>query len=481
MSEEKNYSETDKPENNLGSMCTPWAIARSIGIDPYPWQTAVLADIVPIGSRTALKAANGSGKTTSIVSSAVIWHATAFEKSTTVLTSGAWRQVRDQLFPAIQRHKGSLPGWEINASDFTAPNGSRCIGFSTDDPGKFEGWHADDHTKSPLLIIVDEAKSVKPEIFQAKSRCQPTRELLISSPGGSIGPFYDSFHKLSHLYNTHTVTSYDCPHISKEWINEQIEEYGIDHPLVRSMIFAEFMDMGEDGTVIPLSVLERCLSTPIHPNTDFDVHAFCDFAAGGDENVLALRRGNVCKIIKAWRETNTMSGCGEFISLFNKLKLRPEYISGDAGGMGKVWCDRFDELGWNINRVDFGAKPNNKALYFNRIAEIWGEGARMIENKEHILPQDDDILKQQLVSRKWDKYFSDGRLKLVSKDAMKKDGLHSPDRAEALLGCMSLAPNQQFVSLNQQRDKFWDEDDFYNKNQSNHESDIDNMGMNVGY
>jgi len=373
-------------------------------------------------------------------------------------------------------HADKFPGWEFNATDFRAPNGSRCIGFATDDPGKFEGWHAIDHQKSPLLMIIDEAKTVKDGIYEAKARCQPTRELLVSSPGGSMGQFYKAFGKNSHLYSTHTITAYDCPHISKEWIAEQIDEYGIDHPFIRSMIFAEFMDMGEDGTVIPLGVLERNLNHIQLPKNDGSVHAFCDFAAGGDENVLALRKGNVIKVIDAWRDTSTMSGCGKFISWFTKLNLKPQWISGDAGGMGKVWCDRFDELGWNISRVNFGGTAQNKDLYFNRIAEIWGEGARAIDDKKFILPDDDDVLIQQLTSRKWDKWLSDGRMKLVSKDKMRADGVSSPDRAECVLGCMLVSPESQY-SFTENKQLV----DLFSTESSQDEALYEDLGINVGY
>jgi len=471
-------------EDNLGHMCTPWSVAHAIGQTPYQWQLDVMADVVPTGSRTSVKAANGSGKTSNLVAPLVLWHALAFKNSTTVLTSAAWRQVREQIFTNIRMHSKSFPGWKFNDSDFETPTGSRCIGFSTDDPGKFEGWHSRGED-GPLMIVIDEAKTVKDQIFEARSRCQPDRELLISSPGPMKGKFYESFTKNSHLYNTHTITAFECPHISSEWVSQQIEEYGEGHPLIRSMIYGEFMEMGEDGTVIPLPVLERCLNTPMYENQDFEVHAFCDFAAGGDENVLALRRGNKIEIIKAWHEKNTMSGCGQFITMFNELKLKPEWISADAGGMGKVWCDRFDELGWPVNRVDFGSKPNNKQLYFNRIAEIWGDGARMIEDKKYILPKNDEVLKQQITSRKWDDFLSDGRMKLMSKEKMRKEGIGSPDRAEAVLGCMQPCPANTYTHMGNKGLGFFEignNDDFFNNEEnSRFNSEIHELGMDVGY
>jgi hypothetical protein len=465
----------DKSRDAMG-MVTPWGVASALGIKLYDWQIAVMKDVLPMYSRVALAAANGSGKTACVVAPLVIWHALVFKNSKTVLTSGAWRQVKQQLFPNIRNFGSLLDGWDFNDHDFKAPNGSVCYGFATDDKNKAEGHHAIDHEESPLFFIIDEAKGVADDIFEAKSRCQPTRELLVSSPGGSFGKFYDAFHKSRHLYKTHVVSAFDCPHIPKKWIQEQIDEYGETHPLIRSMIYGEFMSLDNEGYVISGGVLQRCLQHPIMEDTGMEMHAFCDFAAGGDENVLALRRGNKVEIVRAWKETNTMSGCGEFIMLFNKLGLRPECISADAGGMGKVWCDRFSELGWNVNRIDFGGKAENSQLYANKAAEIWGEGARKIQDKKIILPKNDDVLIQQLITRKWDGYFSDGKMKLVSKENMRKEGLKSPDRAEAVLGCMM--PLNTFAPINANKGFFTD---YYQRQSDNRDNSfLESIGCNVG-
>jgi hypothetical protein len=53
------------------------------------------------------------------------------------------------------------------------------LSFTTDEPSRAEGHHKNAH--SPLLMIVDEAKSVEAEIFQALDRCT-YNVLLIYSP-----------------------------------------------------------------------------------------------------------------------------------------------------------------------------------------------------------------------------------------------------------------------------------------------------------
>lgn len=417
-------------------LATPVGFARGIlGLENYAWQDRILTDLEIQGNKISAKCCNEAGKTTHIGAPAVLWPMACFAGAQVVVTSGSWRQVKTQLFPAIKRFQPILRGWEIHDTTITAPNGSTCVGFSTDDAGRFEGFHTgpQGHRETPLLVMVDEAKSVDRAIFEAIDRCRPTWRLYMSSPGPAVGEFYDSHTKHRSSYKCHTATAADCPHISQVVLDEIISRYGINHPFVRSSIFAEFADPANSGHITTLTKVQACLSNPPARKTG-DRHCWVDFAAGGDENVIALREGNQVKLIRCWRETNTMVAVGEFISEFRKLGLTPQEITGDDGGLGKPVIDRLTELGWPINRFNSNEAPAEKQAYFNRSAEIWDEGARKIERRSIIIP-DDAVLLEQLTSRMWLK-FSEGKLQLESKRDMKKRGLSSPDRADCVLGAM---------------------------------------------
>ena len=115
------------------------------GLKLYKWQRNVLGDLDKPGSRVALKAANGSGKTAMCAAPAALWHALMFPNSICVTTSGVYRQVKEQMWPTIRSLAGKCEGFgiEINQTDLRVPsNNSRIVGFSTDDPGRFEGFHA---------------------------------------------------------------------------------------------------------------------------------------------------------------------------------------------------------------------------------------------------------------------------------------------------------------------------------------------------
>jgi hypothetical protein len=312
----KSKIKTKTVELELLGTCAGF-IRGALQLESYQWAENIFHDLDRRGAAVAVKAANGSGKTQFVAAPACLWHAAIFPRSLAIVTSGTFRQVKEQLFPAVHSHAHKFRGWTFNDCEVIAHNGSRILGFSTDEAGRFEGWHNEN-----LLIVLDEAKTIPDSIFESVERCQPTRLLLLSSPGGCSGFFYEAFKSRRKFFQQHTVTAYDCPHISAAWIAEQIEKYGPDHPLIRSMVHGEFMSMGEDGAVIPLAFVERCLANPPAFNGKSDVQAFCDFAAGGDSNVLAMRRGNRVELVACWREKDTMRAVGRFIRHFQEQKLQ---------------------------------------------------------------------------------------------------------------------------------------------------------------
>jgi hypothetical protein len=424
----------------LEDLSKPSAFAANVlGINLYDWQRKVLRDLEQRDCRVALRAANGSGKTSTVIASILIWHALVFPRSIAVTTAGVFRQVESQLWPSLRNHIAKLGGaWEVTSGEirYLHANGntSRIIGYSATDPGRAEGWHAEDHEYHPLLMVVDEAKTVADPLFEAISRCQPTRLLIASSPGGTSGAFYRAFTKEANMWSKHAVTAFDCPHITQAQIDEVIQRYGEKHPLTRSMIYGEFVDIGLESLVINLTQLQNCHNTPPRFRPGVRI-AGVDFAAGGDQNVICISDGNKILPMIAWREKDTMAAVGRFIVEFKKAGLEANNIYADASGMGMVMCDALAESGWVVNRVNFGATAYDNNAYTNRSAEMWYGMAKKIEDAEIILPEDEDLTAQLTCRRTITN--SKGKLGVESKDSMRARGIASPDRADALALCLS--------------------------------------------
>jgi hypothetical protein len=427
-------------EEILEDLSKPSAFASNVlGINLYDWQRKVLRDLEARDCRVALRAANGSGKTSTVISAILIWHALVYPRSIAVTTAGVFRQVESQLWPSLRNHIAKLGGaWEVTSGEirYLHPNGntSRIIGYSATDPGRAEGWHAEDHEYHPLLMVVDEAKTVADPLFEAISRCQPTRLLIASSPGGTSGAFYRAFTKEANMWSKHAVTAFDCPHITQTQIDEVVQRYGEKHPLTRSMIYGEFVDIGLESLVINLTQLQNCHNTPPRFRPGVRI-AGVDFAAGGDQNVICISDGNKILPMIAWREKDTMAAVGRFIVEFKKAGLEANNIYADASGMGMVMCDALAESGWVVNRVNFGATAYDNNAYTNRSAEMWYGMAKKIEDAEIILPEDEDLTAQLTCRRTITN--SKGKLGVESKDSMRARGIASPDRADALALCLS--------------------------------------------
>ena len=78
-----------------------------------------------------------------------------------------------------------------------------------------------------------------------------------------------------------------------------------------------------------------------------------------------------------------------------------------------------------------GSAAIDKGHFANLAAESWWQVREELRQGQITLP-DDPLLTAQLVGRKH-KPRSDGKIILESKDEMKKRGLKSPDRADAVV------------------------------------------------
>lgn len=420
----------------------------------YDWQIECLEAVGMQehgGPPVSVAAANGSGKTSNLVAPVVLWFLSRFPRGQAVITSGSFRQVEKQLWPAMRRFKSRFPAWSFLQTEIKTPEDGFALGFSTDDAGRAEGWHPKiGRDDDPVLIIVDEAKTVPDAVFEAFDRCTRLFQLWVSSPGAPRGQFFDSFHTNRSHHWVRKVTSKECPHIDPAKRARDLEKYGPDHPVYRSMHDAEFTE-DTDRLVLDAMRLARALEGQPKRDEDGEVVAFCDFAAGRDENALAIRRGNHARLADAWVEKDTVQAARQFVRLFIANGLKAHQIWGDADGLGTVMIDQLAELGWRINRFHGGTPSSEPDEYANLIGEVWHVGAREIERGRIHLGQIDPVTSRQLTTRRseWD---AKGRLRVEDKEKMRKEGLKSPDRADAVLGCIACGARMSGAMLSEDVD-----------------------------
>ena len=404
----------------------------------YDWNIEVLEAIghqEDDGKPVSLVAANGSGKTAIIIAVSVLWFLRKYPQGQVVITSGSFKQVEKQLWPAMRVHADKFPDWKFLKSEIQLPDGGFAFGFSTDNAGRAEGHHPKiNESTDPVMIICDEAKTIKEEIFEAFDRCTALIRIYTSSPGGASGEFYESHHSNKSLFWTRKVTSLECPHIPDEKRQRDAVKHGVDSPLYRSMHKAEFTG-DDERLILSPDALKR--GTDITPMVQKGENvAFFDFAAGGDENTFYLRRGNVVKQVDAWTDSNTVQAVRRFIRLARAEGLQPYECWGDADGLGLPMIKQFSDEGFPINEFRGGANAIEDEYYVHAIAEAWITSARKIEKGQIIFEGGVDPTAARQLTTRFIEWNDKGLLKIEKKEDMAKRGLKSPDRGDGIVCCI---------------------------------------------
>jgi hypothetical protein len=187
-----------------------------------------------------------------------------------------------------------------------------------------------------------------------------------------------------------------------------------------------------DDTLIPLKIIHAAAQR-LHPHSSYH-HASIVFGIdparfGDDRTVLLIRQGLQILHVEDWSyESTTQSAriCSHYIN-----KYDPSAVFIDDVGVGAGVADYLKELGHGrkIIFVNAGSKAQDESQYVNWRAEMW-DNIRFWLEEGGALPS----IPQLHLDLATPTYTFDrvGRLKLESKEDIKKRGLRSPDYGDAL-------------------------------------------------
>jgi phage terminase large subunit len=394
-----------------------------------------------------LRAVNGSGKDLMVIAPFVVWCMMTNLRSLLVATSSSAAQLNNQTEKHIRKicqAVNTYHGFDI--FDIKQRNikcnitGAEIYLYATDEPGKAEGYHPVEPGRV-LVIIVNEAKSVQDEIFEALTRCTGfTHWIEVSSPGKPDGHFYlQNISERKNLIKL-VVISDDCPHLGLSYRERLRDIYGENHYLYKSMVLAEFSSSDEQ-VVLPYEKFERCIKyPPIWIRDDNGNVAGLDLSMGGDEQVLTIRNGN--KVISQlhWKEKDVTTLVNKLEAAFKQYHLEGRPIYADAGGLGKHFIDLLRMRGWkNVKYVYNQTDAKQVKLYKNIGTEMWFDLATLVENQSIILEgiSNDLTTKKQLCNRYFKFVNKDDTTvaMLETKPQARAKGHPSPDRADSLALC----------------------------------------------
>lgn len=150
---------------------------------------------------------------------------------------------------------------------------------------------------------------------------------------------------------------------------------------------------------------------------------------GSDRTEFVMRKGMKETKRATYTKLRTTEVC-------DKLELFVDYdkevlIKVDDTGVGGGVTDDMIKRGYNVMAINFGSKASDSDKYPNLISEAWFYIQAHID--EMSIYNDKDLL-SELSNREW-AMDSKGRRGVEGKDAYKKRGYRSPDKADATILC----------------------------------------------
>ena len=219
----------------------------------------------------------------------------------------------------------------------------------------------------------------------------------------------------------------DNPHLPPDYEAELRRT--LPDELIKPWLEGDWEFISSINQVFPLGEVVKAMQRKVQGDPE-DMEYGLDVAEyGGDETVLARRSGFKFEIIKTWSYKDPMEATGEVIKLINFDKKVPVKI--DAIGPGNGVYFRMRELGFNAIPMKGSEKPSegSQDRYKNKRTELHFAFRKMLPYSE--LPGDSK-LRNQMAGVLY-RVLSDGIIAIEPKTEMRRRGLPSPDRMEALL------------------------------------------------
>ena len=417
-----------------------------IGISPDEWQCELLRAVAdPEIRRVSCRSGHGVGKSTAVALAAV-WHVLMRVPSKTVVTAPTSAQLFDACFAEMKNIAKRLkPPFDdlleiksdrIELKSQPETTFISCRTSRQEQPEALAGVHADS-----VLLLADEASGISPNIFEAASGSMSGHNattVLTGNPTRNTGFFYDTHNRLKEDWYTMHVSCVDSPRVADDFVEDMKKRYSEDSPAYHVRVLGNFPPSEED-TVIPVALIDQAMNNDIKVHEDTPAIWGLDVARqGSDSSVLAKRQGPIVHPLTVWRNLDLMQLTGavkaEYDAIDNPAK-RPVEIIVDSNGFGAGVLDRLRELDLPARGLNVSERALQKETYLNLRAELWFKIKSWLEGMDVKLPRD-DALWAELAAPRYH-FTSSGKLQVESKEAMKKRGVASPDRADAVALCLA--------------------------------------------
>ena len=452
---------------------------------PYAKQEELLNALVSDKRRVSVVGCNSSGKDWA-AARAILWWIETRPKAKVIVTGPTLRQVKEivwkELRAAHAAAKDRLSG-KVRGGEYDAGPDRIGLCITSNSQHNLQGFHSPE-----LMVIVTEAQGVKQPYFEALKRLNPKKMLLLGNPLSLTGEFYDSHHGKSPLYERVSISAYDSPNVIEDRLDalpglvtpEALEDSLTSRVHVDAAIQRWRRESGDthDGQSIGADIRHsraplrhsresgnpewpightprpsaggerersdaRGGAQPLIPPSDgphlnqpwrmgVDVARF-----GNDKSVICLRRGDRVERLISLERKDTMRLADEVREIAETLRVPAVFVDETGVGGGRR---RPVEAAPRPRHRRRGRRQGIPPRPVRRHAGRSLLGGRPPPPRRPDVPPARRRLAGQLLAQRYD-ISSAGRIHLESKATLRRQGVPSPDKADALALAFMEPPN----------------------------------------
>ena len=400
-------------------------------------------------NRISVRSGHGIGKSTTL-SWLLLWFLFCFKDAQIPCTAPTSDQMHDILWKEVQIWLNRMPKELSQLYDWSAdyirmiesPQTwfARARTARKESPEALAGIHADH-----VLYLVDEASGVPDEIFTTGEGALTGGFflfLMISNPTRLLGYFHDSHFSDKESWQCLNFNSEESPIVNDKYVTRIIDKYGFnsDEYLVR--VKGEFPkeDSIDDGGYVPL-----LMEADLHITNDGEFtgrkRMGVDPAGEGNDTTDWVIRDNYkAKKVASEKISNPKSIAQKTRTLMDFYEVEPEDITVDNFGEGANVAQELGLVGVRVSAVNVGDRVdreeeeeavaeggktflNIRANAYFGVKKWLRGGGELVQNT---------VWKDQGLAIKYKTEVS-GRIKIMSKREMRKQGIKSPNSMDALM------------------------------------------------
>ena len=425
-------------------------VKTALQATPEPWQAAAL-EAVRDNDKVAIRSGHGVGKTT-YLAWLVLWWLMTRHPAKIAATANTAHQLSDVLWSEIGKWHGRMPEvlrrlLEVKRDKVEVAGVPDSFAVARtarrEQPEALQGFHS-----TNMLFVIDEASGVDDLVFEVGQGAMSTagaKTVMTGNPTRTSGYFYDAFHRMSASWHTMKVGCADSTQVAPAFLAEMAQRYGAGSNVYRVRVEGEF-PLADDDSVVPAHLISAAMDREVEPAPTTPIVWGLDVARYGDDrSALAKRQGERLIEVKTWQGADLMETAGRIFNEYSvcNFRNRPSAIYVDSIGLGSGVLDRLKELGLPVRGVNVSEAPAVGERYLRLRDELWFRVREWPEARSCQLPRDEELAAELGAPRF--KILSTGKLKVDSKDELKKRGARSPDKADAV--CLTFAQNGAALSL----------------------------------